>query len=152
MLCRTKKHWRESQCSADLRTHSIICSRYFGPYSWCPVALHATTHNKLSTFHFAYSKATAICRLDLDPRTVNKLEVPKHWPKSGKITHLALSTKGLARKETTLTFQCLCKWHIIIYIINVHCIVHWWLGSRVVSVLDSGAEGPGSNRSRDAVG
>ena len=27
-----------------------------------------------------------------------------------------------------------------------------WLGSRVVSVLDSGAKGPGSNRSRDAVG
>ena len=27
-----------------------------------------------------------------------------------------------------------------------------WLGSRVVSVLDSGAEGPSSNRSRDAVG
>ena len=27
-----------------------------------------------------------------------------------------------------------------------------WLASRVVSVLDSGAEGPGSNRSRDAVG
>ena len=27
-----------------------------------------------------------------------------------------------------------------------------WLGSRVVSVLDSGAESPGSNRSRDAVG
>jgi len=27
-----------------------------------------------------------------------------------------------------------------------------WLGSRVVSVLDSGDEGPGSNRSRDAVG
>ena len=27
-----------------------------------------------------------------------------------------------------------------------------WLGSRVVSVMDSGAEGPGSNRSRDAVG
>jgi len=27
-----------------------------------------------------------------------------------------------------------------------------WLGSRVVSMLDSGAEGPGSNRSRDAVG
>ena len=27
-----------------------------------------------------------------------------------------------------------------------------WLSSRVVSVLDSGAEGPGSNRSRDAVG
>jgi len=28
----------------------------------------------------------------------------------------------------------------------------WWLGSRVASVLDSGSEGPGSNRSRDAVG
>ena len=27
-----------------------------------------------------------------------------------------------------------------------------WLSSRVVSVLDSGAEGPGSSRSRDAVG
>ena len=27
-----------------------------------------------------------------------------------------------------------------------------WLGSRVISVLDSGGEGPGSNRSRDAVG
>jgi len=27
-----------------------------------------------------------------------------------------------------------------------------WLSSRVVSVLDSGAEGPCSNRSRDAVG
>ena len=27
-----------------------------------------------------------------------------------------------------------------------------WLGSRVVNVLDSGVEGPGSNRSRDAVG
>ena len=30
--------------------------------------------------------------------------------------------------------------------------VSQWLGSRVVSVLDSAAEGPGSNRSRDAVG
>jgi len=28
----------------------------------------------------------------------------------------------------------------------------WWLGRRVVSVLDSGAEGPDLNRSRDAVG
>ena len=27
-----------------------------------------------------------------------------------------------------------------------------WLGSRMVSVLDSGAEGPVSNRSRNAVG
>ena len=27
-----------------------------------------------------------------------------------------------------------------------------WLGSRVVSVLDSAQKGPGSNRSRDAVG
>jgi len=27
-----------------------------------------------------------------------------------------------------------------------------WFGSRVVSVLDSGPDGPGSNRSRDAVG
>ena len=31
-------------------------------------------------------------------------------------------------------------------------LARWWLGSRVVSVLDSGAEGPGSNRCRDAVG
>ena len=27
-----------------------------------------------------------------------------------------------------------------------------WLDSRVLSMLDSGTEGPGSNRSRDAVG
>ena len=39
MLCRTKKHCRQSHCSDDLRTHSTICSRYFGPYSWWPVAL-----------------------------------------------------------------------------------------------------------------
>jgi len=31
-------------------------------------------------------------------------------------------------------------------------LVWGWLGSRVVSVLDSGAVGLGSNRSRDAVG
>jgi len=36
----------------------------------------------------------------------------------------------------------------------LYTLLHWpgWLGSRVVSVLDSGAEGPSSNRSRDAVG
>ena len=36
----------------------------------------------------------------------------------------------------------------ILYPINF---VHYfgWLGSRVVSVLDSGAEGPGSNRNRN---
>jgi len=32
-------------------------------------------------------------------------------------------------------------------IIHYNYILRWWLGSRVVS-----AEGPGSNRSRDAVG
>ena len=32
------------------------------------------------------------------------------------------------------------------------CVTVGWLGSRVVSVLDSGAEGAGSNRSRNAVG
>ena len=34
----------------------------------------------------------------------------------------------------------------------LRCDINVWLGSRVVSMLDSGAEGPGSNRSRDAVG
>jgi len=34
----------------------------------------------------------------------------------------------------------------------LHHQLHFLLGSRVVSVLDSGAEGVGSNRSRDAVG
>ena len=34
---------------------------------------------------------------------------------------------------------------------DAHDYVKRWLGSRVVSVLDSGAEGPGSNRSRGAV-
>ena len=48
------------------------------------------------------------------------------------------------RWQPTLCILCLC--HI------VSCQRDWWLGSRVVSVLDSGAEGPGSNRRRDAVG
>ena len=42
-------------------------------------------------------------------------------------------------KKTAVDFSC-CR------------SIDGWLGSRVVSVLDSGAEGPGSNRSRDAVG
>ena len=40
---------------------------------------------------------------------------------------------------------------VVEYYITREC-ARVWLGSRVVSVLDSGAEGPGSNRSRDAVG
>ena len=36
-------------------------------------------------------------------------------------------------------------------IVSVYLSDGMWLGSRVVSGLDSGAEGPGSNRSRDAV-
>ena len=38
-----------------------------------------------------------------------------------------------------------------IHLVPVFCGCIWWLGGRVVSVLDSGAESPGSNRSRDAV-
>jgi len=48
---------------------------------------------------------------------------------------------------------------MLTYVFNFHhgvsyqCpIVAEWLGSRVVSVLDSGAESLGSNRSRNAVG
>jgi len=54
-----------------------------------------------------------------------------------------------------------CNLHTVI----LHCVMmkfghldnndrYGWLGSRAVSVLDSGAEGPGpgSNHSRDAVG
>ena len=41
----------------------------------------------------------------------------------------------------------------VVYLdIYLFCIYGGWLGSRLVSVLDSGVEGPGSNRSRDAVG
>ena len=40
-----------------------------------------------------------------------------------------------------------CVLHLLLAIICLG-----WLGSRVVSVLDSGAEGPGSNRSLNAVG
>jgi len=41
---------------------------------------------------------------------------------------------------------------VTIVIVVVVIIISGWLGSRVVSVLDSDAEGPGSNRSRrDAV-
>jgi len=42
---------------------------------------------------------------------------------------------------------------IFLLLINISLFtsVHGWLGSRVVNVLDSGTEGLGSNRSRDAV-
>jgi len=40
----------------------------------------------------------------------------------------------------------------LVVIIHPSSLPGEWLGSRVVSVLDSGAEGPGSYRSRDAVG
>jgi len=39
--------------------------------------------------------------------------------------------------------------HGVVYVNYVNHIQ--WLGSRVVSLLDSGAEGPGLNRSRNAV-
>jgi len=56
--------------------------------------------------------------------------------------------------------SCVCLSAIISSELNVRssliflCMlpVAGWLGSRVVSVLDSGAEGPGSNHSRDAIG
>ena len=41
------------------------------------------------------------------------------------------------------------------YLVDIIAVLAYhlgWFGSRVVGVLDSGAEGPGSNRSRDAVG
>jgi len=41
---------------------------------------------------------------------------------------------------------------VVVYMSTLNCRPEW-LGSRVVSALDSGAEGTmGSNRSRDAVG
>ena len=45
-----------------------------------------------------------------------------------------------------------CVFVIFLMTFIAYSIAEGWLGSRVVSVLDSGAEGPGSNRSRDAVG
>jgi len=39
-----------------------------------------------------------------------------------------------------------------LYDFGFYLVVVGWLGSRVVSVLDSGAKSPGSTRSRDAVG
>ena len=40
----------------------------------------------------------------------------------------------------------------LVPVITMHYLQSRWLGSRVVSVIDSGAEGLGLNRSRDAVG
>ena len=37
-------------------------------------------------------------------------------------------------------------------VLQIRFAIQGWLGSRVVSVLDTGAEALGSNRSRDAVG
>jgi len=49
--------------------------------------------------------------------------------------------------------QPLPCWLLYLYLLHIYYSSsgRGWLGSRVVSVLDSGAEGPGSNRSRDAV-
>ena len=45
---------------------------------------------------------------------------------------------------------------VLLRLPDVSTIAFWyimgWLGSRLVSVLDSAQNGPGSNRSRDAVG
>jgi len=59
--------------------------------------------------------------------------------------------------------QCTDRVHAIVVlqmkaglVLGSNLVYSWfysgWLGSGVVSVLDSGAEGPGSNRSRDSVG
>ena len=46
----------------------------------------------------------------------------------------------------------ICRLRYSSRVIAAELLVQGWLGSRVVRVLDSGAEGPGFNRSRDAVG
>jgi len=48
----------------------------------------------------------------------------------------------------TLFSQVYLSYFLLVFLC---CILFGWLGSRVVSVLDSGAEGPGSSRSRYAV-
>jgi len=62
-------------------------------------------------------------------------------PKKKTVEHKKHSSESLNTNKA--------KTAIFIYkaIINIGL-----LGSRVIRVLDSGAEGPGSNRSRDAVG
>ena len=57
------------------------------------------------------------------------------------VTHYILNlliTHDIIRRVTVLNY-------------TVGYNIQWWLGSPVVSALDSDAEGPGSNRSRDAV-
>ena len=65
-------------------------------------------------------------------------------PKKKTVEHKKHSSESLNTNKAKTA-----KTAIFIYkaIINIGL-----LGSRVISVLDSGAEGPGSNRSRDAVG
>ena len=62
---------------------------------------------------------------------------------------------SVLKKFIHVKFELSTKHHVrsfcfcLMLLATLHTI--GWLGSRVVSVLDSVAEGPGSNRSRDAV-
>jgi len=46
---------------------------------------------------------------------------------------------GSYSNATTLAFASTCRLVVVVVVV----VVNGWLGSRVVSVLDSGAEGPG---------
>ena len=62
----------------------------------------------------------------------------------------------LQYKVSTTELDLVVVFALFVFMLVLFCFcvaaVLGWLGSRVVSVLDSCAEGPGSNRSRDAVG
>jgi len=55
--------------------------------------------------------------------------------------------------QSSSAFRSTCPYQQSLFSCNTNAMSSiGWLGSRVVSMLDWGAEGPGSNRSRDAVG
>ena len=93
----------------------------------------------------------------LSVRVQNKFKSINIWQsykqERGCLMHFARLDNTLLKDEESAQDNRVLACYFAKYsaICGLPCI-RGWLDSRVVSVLDSGAEGPGSNCSRDAVG
>jgi len=86
----------------------------------------------------SHRRPQEMCGLRTHPRT--DVDPPRFLPPSNCHRRgVGISSRG-SRGDTLSTVMC-CN---SVYYEFTDCLMRWrWLGSRVVSVLDSGAEGPG---------